>query len=152
MKKTISIGLICFFLGMIASFFLKRGQEPQVVTLIDTIRDTTIVPKIVKSERVLTVHDTITQYIINKDTISLTDTVYRDVRIPTFDYTFKNEDAKVVVNGYGVKLNSFESYRKTKIVKTKPKWSIGVGIGYGATNNGLEPVVSISVNRVLFSW
>lgn len=154
MRKTISIILTCFLLGLISGFLIKRQAKgkPDVIIRVDTIRDTTIVPHIVPSERIITIHDTITQYIINKDTISLTDTIYRDVKIPTYNYTFKNDDAKVIVNGFGVKLNSFETYRHTKIITKKPKWSLGLGIGYGFSQNGAQPCVVISVNRTLLSW
>jgi len=153
MKKSVSIVLICIVLGFVGGYFLAEKQsEPMIIERIDTIRDTTVVVQIKKSDRVIHLIDTITEYIKNNDTIILRDTIYNKVYIPTNDYIFENEDANVVVNGYGVELKDFTTFRHTTIVKANPKWSIGVGVGYGLTKDGLSPVVSVSVNRVLFSW
>jgi len=153
MKRSVGIVLICLVMGFVGGYLLAERQvPPMIIERVDTIRDTTIVVKVKKSERVIHFTDTITQLVSNKDTVTLRDTIYRKVFIPTSDYTFANDDASVVVNGYGVELKDFTTFRHTKIVKTKPKWSVGVGVGYGMTPGGLAPVVSVSVNRVLFSW
>ena len=153
MKKSVSVILICLVLGFVLGFVYERQQiEPTIIERIDTIRDTTVVVQIKKSDRIIHLTDTITEYVKNSDTITLRDTIYNKVYIPTNDYKFENKDASVVVNGYGVELKDFTTFRHTTIVKANPKWSIGVGVGYGLTKDGLSPVVSVSVNRVLFSW
>lgn len=153
MKQSVSIVLICLVVGFVLGFLYRKSQsEPMIIKRVDTIRDTSVVVRIKKSERVIHLIDTVTKYIKNNDTITLRDTIYNKVYIPTNDYTFKNEDANVVVNGYGVELKDFTTFRHTTVVKNNPKWSIGVGVGYGVAKNGLSPVFSVSVNRVLFSW
>jgi len=153
MKKSVSIILICLVLGFALGFLYRKNQsEPMIIERVDTIRDTTVVVQIKKSDRIIHLTDTITEYVKNSDTITLRDTIYKNVYIPTNDYKFENKDASIVVNGYGVELKDFTIFRHTTIVKSNPKWSIGVGIGYGVAKNGLSPIVSISVNRVLFSW
>lgn len=153
MKQSVSIVLICLVVGFVLGFLYRKSQsEPMIIERVDTIRDTTVVVQIKKSERVIHLIDTVIQFVKDNDTITLRDTIYKSIYIPTSDYTFKNEDAKVVVNGYGVELKNFTTYRHTTLVKSKPRWSVGVGIGYGFGPGGAEPNVSISVNRVLFSW
>lgn len=72
--------------------------------------------------------------------------------------------SRVYASGVSVEIDSVMHFVSTKviikdrdvIVKIKPKWSIGVHAGYGASvNNGQvapSPYVGIGVTYNLFSW
>lgn len=102
----------------------------------------------------------ITKRIIRTDTDTLysVDSVKIPVQIPITQQTYSDTSYKAYVSGYRCKLDSIFIYNKTiekteiNTVKSHPRFSVTVGVGYGATKTGLSPVFSIGVGYTLFSW
>ena len=96
------------------------------------------------------------------DTMMVHDTIY--VYMDREQVHWQDSLSDVYASGYDVQVDSVRHNIQTQvitkerdvIVKVKPKWSIGVQVGYGAfANNGqitASPYIGVGVSYNLFSW
>lgn len=96
------------------------------------------------------------------DTMMVHDTIY--VYMDREQVHWQDSLSDVYASGYDVQVDSVRHNIQTQvitkerdvIVKVKPKWSIGVQVGYGAfANNGqisASPYIGVGVTYNLFSW
>lgn len=92
-----------------------------------------------------------------QDTLIIRDSV--KVYVPISDYIFEEPSKyRIEASGYEVKLNKLEIYpttvynTETKIVKKKPKFGIGVQVGYGISNNSVSPYVGIGLTYNIITF
>ena len=117
----------------------------------------------------ITVHDTLRPdpKIINHwhsrtdtDTVYSVDSVPVVVQIPITTKVYGDSSYRAVVSGYKANLDSISIFRKTITIEKKtyypklykPRWSVGLVGGYGATGTGLSPFIGVGVTYNLFSW
>lgn len=153
--KTLFAALI--ILALIAgSFFAGRSfrpsEVPRVDTVVrrDTIRDTLLTPKKV--------------YLARVDTVWMevpADTVKVPVMVPIEQKEYSTDDYRAIIEGYKPSLISMEVYSKTTIITrtevrkepTRPKWGIGVQLGYGIPINGRPaPYIGVGWQYNLVTW
>lgn len=96
------------------------------------------------------------------DTMMVHDTIY--VYMDREQVHWQDSLSDVYASGYDVQVDSVRHNIQTQvitkerdvIVKVKPKWSVGVQVGYGAfANNGqisASPYIGVGVSYNLFSW
>ena len=155
-----SIGIIVL-LGL--SFLVGRYSNKPIIKKVNTekiIIDTLILEK--------PVVDTIThiQYvekylpstIIEKiDTIIKIDSI--KVYVPINKYLFEEPNKyKIEVSGYNVSIDNIKLFPKTlyktetKTIKLKPKFGVGIHIGYGICNSTISPYIGVGVNYNLITF
>jgi hypothetical protein len=111
----------------------------------DTLRES--YPVEVEREVVRTEYKYLTR--VERDTITLRDTIL--VEIPIEEREYKGKDYRAVVGGYNPYLKSIEVYPTTKYINTtetvtkRKRWGFGVGVqgGYGYTPKGFQPYVGL---------
>lgn len=79
------------------------------------------------------------------------------VHIPITQKEYITQDYKAYVSGYQASLDSINIYRHetTKVFverQKEKKWSIGISAGIGATPEGMQPYIGISITRSLFRF
>ena len=135
---------------------LVLPQKERVDTLV--IRDTITSdnPVLITKTKI----DSIPYPVPVRDTLWKRDTIW----LPKEQVMWQDSLSRVYASGVSVEIDSVMHFVSTKviikdrdvIVKIKPKWSIGVHAGYGASvNNGQvapSPYVGIGVTYNLFSW
>ena len=96
------------------------------------------------------------------DTMMVHDTIY--VYMDREQVHWQDSISDVYASGYDVQVDSVRHNIQTQvitkerdvIVKVKPKWSVGVQVGYGAfAKNGqltASPYIGVGVTYNLFSW
>lgn len=134
---------------------LVLPQEPKVDTLL--IRDT------IKSNDPVSVTktkiDSIPYPVPVRDTLWKTDTVW----LQKEQVMWQDSLSRVYASGVSVEIDSVLHFVSTKViskerdvmVKVKPKWSIGVHVGYGVyigDRVSAAPYVGVGITRNVFSW
>lgn len=131
-------------------------QTPRVDTLF--ILDTIVSEKPIFKEKRITERILVPVH----DTIRVKDTLY--LYAEKEQVHWKDSLSDVYASGIRVNVDSVRHYvskqvitkERVVIVKVKPKWSVGVQIGYGAfAKNGqiaASPYIGIGVTYNLFSW
>ena len=74
--------------------------------------------------------------------------------------TYKGEQYTAVVEGIGAYLKSIEVYPRTEIrtitttmpVVKKTRWGVGVQMGAGFGENGVQPYIGIGLSYNLICW
>lgn len=100
------------------------------------------------------------QYIVRTDTIYHrlpNDTIFIEIPIPITQKEYKTADYFAVVEGYNPRLVKNDIYQKEvtiierHTVKKKPRWGIGVQVGYGL-GNGASPYVGIGIQYNIITF
>lgn len=150
------VGILSFGWGK--KYALNRLVEPQKER-VDTlfIFDTIVAEKpIFKEKKVVEkelVHST--------DTIRVRDTLYMVLEREQIHW--KDSLSEVYASGIGVEIDSVRHYLPTKVitvetekvVKVKPRWSLGVHAGYGVhvgSQIQAAPYVGVGISYNIFSW
>ncbi len=144
--------------GVVRRTITKLHPVPQVA------RDTTVIHDTVRIDRpaanIIETADTI--LIFATDTIRLRDTLY--VRMNTETKTYSDSTFRAQVSGYRPVLDWIEVYPRsvtitetvTREVARKTRWGIGVQVGYGATLDNkqvvLSPYIGVGVSYNIFQW
>lgn len=91
------------------------------------------------------------------DTLIVKDSI--KVYVPINKYIFEEPDKyKIEASGYEVSLDKVELYPKTiyktetKTIKTKPKFGIGIHVGYGICGNRFSPYVGIGISYNIITF
>lgn len=143
-------------LALISVAFLlgRRSVKPEIVELhrtdtlllLDTVRETVLVPKV--------------RYLTRVDTVLLKvpgDTVEVPVMVPISRNVYEGEDYRAVVSGFRVSIDTIDTFRKTQTltntfiqrgeVPGKPKrWGISVSAGYALTPQGVKPYIGAGIS------
>jgi hypothetical protein len=159
MKKAIWLYIIIAILSLGIIYLLTRKEATvtttKVTTRVDTLRDTTKVPKPHYISKVVIRHDTIKLSKVVNDSVPYEkDSI---IYIPITQKTYSNSNYKGYVSGYDSKLDSLYLYKnntvKTNTVtvtKKSNKWGLGISAGYGISKTGLSPYIGIGVTYNLF--
>lgn len=155
--KTFYIIIVALVL-IVCAFFTGRHTTPRpspdlrVDTLVirDTIRDV----KPVEVTRYVTrvVRDTVLTIV----TDTITNTVYVEVPIEKIQY--KTNAYDLWIEGYRARLLSVDVFRDTyyidrvEVHKTKPRWGVGIQLGYGYNFRKAYPYVGVGVQYNLLTW
>lgn len=148
--------VLSFSLGLFFSYFI--GSDKQNTCIVDTV----------VTVRIDTLHDTIpmptTVFLTRVDTVRLTDTV-NNIKIDTVDKIvyvpierkeYKTDEYYIIIEGYKPSLMLAETYNKTtfqtKLVKTHPRWGIGLQVGGGTDFKRFTPYIGIGVQYNIFTW
>lgn len=143
---------------LVCTFFVGRHTKPcpipeeRVDTLVirEVIRDsfpvyiTRYVDRIVRDTTLEIVRDTITNEIY--------------VNVPIEKTNYKNENYDLWIEGYRSRLLSIDVYKDTYYIdrveryKVKPRWGIGVQVGYGYNFDKFYPYVGVGIQYNLFTW
>lgn len=124
------------------------------VTVVDTVtytlpvaRDSVVVRFVTKKMPI--VHDTVHSICIDSS----------DINIPITQKQYCDSTYTAWVSGYEPSLDSIRVYRKrevitiNKIIKEPPnRFVVSFNVGYGLTQNGLQPYIGIGVGYKLFSF
>lgn len=150
---------IFIVLGVVVLIFvLWRSPGPKVevqylpadtVYVVDTI-----LPPVPEPERV---------FVVRVDTVFLPvpgDTVEIPVGVPIERKEYRTPDYLVVIEGYKPALVRMELYPRTTIVtrpeirykKVRPKWSVGVQVGYGISRDRLAPYFGVGIQYNLLTF
>ncbi len=137
--------LMCIFAT--SNLFSRRAAASsaaiRVDTLVvrDTLRDTILVPHLVR--------------VIRVDTVWLHDTVR--VALPIEQKTYQTDDYRVVIEGFRPSLVELELYPRTlhiNTIRTAPpkRWAIGLQAGVGLAKTGSTPYVGVGVQYNLIRF
>ncbi len=156
--NTTAVNIIVVAAALTGAFFLGRGTkhcpvpEVRIDTLVrvDTLRDTVLVEReryVTRVERVPFRVDSIVH-----------DTVFVDIPIERVEYRDTNYYA--VVEGYRARLAFIETYNRTQIIMRdilhetyiKPRWGLGVQVGYGTDFQRFRPYLGVGVQYNLITW
>lgn len=167
MKITKTFGLILIiFVTFLVGLFSGRTSSSSILvdatekTVVDTVAKPIPPPSVVSPERVdtvfYTVHDTtvvdLIRYVVRVDTLE------KKVYIPIERKEYRTQDYYAVIEGYKPELISIETYNKTTnidrvtTVKLKPRWGVGLQVGYGTDFKRLTPYVGVGIQYNLFTW
>lgn len=157
--KHVSIG---FIIGIFSSTLLfhyvcsfSKGRGTETVR-VDTVIKTVPVPE----------KSVITRYVVEPidipemgdvpppiDVIRL-DTTGQNVIISITKKEYKTDDYRAIVEGYKPELSFIETYNKTttKNVKIKPRWGIGLQVGYGTDFKTVTPYVGFGLQFNLLTF
>ena len=80
--------------------------------------------------------------------------------LPIEQKTYETEDYRAVVEGWNPNLIDMEVYRKwqyitnteTRLVKTKPRFGVGVQVGGGFNGQRATPYIGVGVQYNLFTF
>ena len=81
-----------------------------------------------------------------------------DVAVPVEQKVYTGDSWRAVVSGAWVSLDTMEVYNQREVVTIrqppdKPKrWSLGVGVGYGMTPQGMQPFVGVTLSYALIAF
>lgn len=121
----------------------SRGHADTVTVVsvrTDTLRVATPVPVLSR------VTDTMLVPVV--DTLHLRDTVY--LALPREERIYGDSLYRAQVSGYRPELDWIEVYPRTetvtRIVTERPRWSLGIQAGYGASKDGLSPYVGVGIS------
>lgn len=127
----------------------SRGHADTVTVVsvrTDTLRIATPVPVLSRI--------TDTMRVPVADTLRVRDTVY--IALPREERVYGDSLYRAQVSGYRPELDWIEVYPRTetvtKFITERPRWSLGIQAGYGASKDGLSPYVGVGVSYYLFSW
>ena len=146
--------LILFGTGFLAGrhFASVKVEQlpPDTVIRVDTIREPPPDPERIYVDRII------------RDTLNMPgDTVKVPVEVPIERKTYKTDDYKAEIEGYRASLLSMEVYPKTITItkpevryeRTKPKFGVGVQVGYGIPINGKPaPYIGVGVQWNIITW
>ena len=148
---------LSFLFGFFLCYFIGFGRQASIVTdtlvtmRIDTIHDT--IPQPTNVSPVIRI-DTV----IMRDTIPeiRVDTVEKLVYVPIERKEYKTNDYYIVIEGYKPSLLLAETYNKTtfqtRIVKTRPRWGIGLQLGGGTDFRRFSPYIGLGIQYNVFTW
>lgn len=156
--RNISVAILGLAIGFLIGLVFDKCSpdkpvrvKTEVVTINDTIRDT--VPEQVN--RYIVRVDSVEVWV--RDSVLVRDTVY--VHIPIERKEYKTDNYFAIVEGYKPRLHYIETYEKTvyetKIerYKTKPRWGLGVQVGYGYNlNDKVHPYIGLGLQYNLLTW
>lgn len=89
----------------------------------------------------------------NRTYIAIHDTVYLE-REEKY-YSELDGRLRMWVSGYEPSLDRWELDEKETTVRVtpkKPRWSVGIGAGYGIGKNGLTPMAGVTIGYDIISW
>lgn len=142
---------------LLAGFVMGRQHRPpavyaDTVTYVDTQRVAYPVPRDSTVIRYLTVTlpavpDTTEPAATVPDTCT--------VQLPITQKVYRDSNYTAWVSGFLPALDSLHLYPRTQIITRRfyerpPRWSVGVGAGYGITPKGMLPFLGVSVQFRLF--
>lgn len=155
MKNLLSFIVVAVLVAIATTVVNRQMSSPQVVhdTVTIITHDTVIIdnPLPVRSKVVRYVKVPVTDTVI----VHTSDTVF--LTLPITQKVYSNPSYTAYVSGFSPSLDSIIFYRQnttTKILSApKPKkWSVGLSLGYGFSNNGTSPFIGISLQRKLFDF
>lgn len=154
---SIVIAALILTLAFLGGRATKTCPPPNVridtLVIRDTIRDTIPVEKVryvTRIERDTTlkvIHDTVTNVVY--------------VEVPIEKTQYKSDAYDLWIEGYRARLLSIDVFRETlyidrtetHTIKTKPRWGLGVHVGYGYNfNDKLTPYIGVGVQYNILTW
>ena len=92
-----------------------------------------------------------------QDTIIIRDSV--KVYVPINKYLFEEPDKyKIEVSGYDVNIDNIKLFPKTiyktetQVIKLRPKFGIGLQVGYGICNKTISPYIGVGISYNLITF
>lgn len=161
--KTVLAIISTLILLFITSYFSYHAGENSVDVRMDTIYAP---PRIIFNTIRDTIPEPVIKYIVRSDTVYLKDTAGNDVpvEIPITAKLYEDSTYRAQVSGFMPRLDWIEVYQRTvynertiyqtQTVKTKPRWGVGVQLGYGYApiENKASPYVGIGLQYNLFTF
>lgn len=155
MKTFYQVAGIILFIVLVFWFgrFTKNCPQPEIridtITVFDTIREK--IPEYINRYVVKT--DSVPYYIYGVDT------VIKYVYLPIERKEYKTDNYFAIVEGYNPSLYYIETYNKTSYIDrvqkiyVKPRWGIGVQIGYGYNlNDRFFTYIGVGLQYNLLTW
>lgn len=142
---------------LLAGFVAGRQHRPPAVyTDTVTYTDTQRVAYPVPRDSTVIRYVTVTLPAVPDTTVG--DSAVADssaVRIPVTQKVYRDSGYTAWVSGFMPSLDSLHLYPRTRIITVRerekpPRWSVGVGAGYGITPKGMLPFLGVSVQYRLF--
>lgn len=132
----------------------NQGQNETIVERVDTVvvRDTIVAykPKYIQKRVVDSIYVPVREVVVERDTIK--------VLLEREQVVWEDSLARVYASGILPKVDSIHHYRdkmvitKETIIKTNPKWGVGIQGGIGVGKGGLTPYVGVGVSYNLITF
>lgn len=132
----------------------NQGQNETIVERVDTlvVRDTIVTykPKYISKRVVDSIYVPVREVVVERDTIK--------VLLEREQVVWEDSLARVYASGILPKVDSIHHYRdkmvitKETIIKTNPKWGVGIQGGIGVGKGGLTPYVGVGVSYNLITF
>lgn len=132
----------------------NQGQNETIVERVDTlvVRDTIVAykPKYIARRVVDSIYVPVREIVVERDTIK--------VLLEREQVVWEDSLARVYASGILPKVDSIHHYRdkmvitKETIIKTNPKWGVGIQGGIGVGKGGLTPYVGVGVSYNLITF
>lgn len=132
----------------------NQGQNETIVERVDTlvVRDTIVAykPKYISKRVVDSIYVPVREVVVERDTIK--------VLLEREQVVWEDSLARVYASGILPKVDSIHHYRdkmvitKETIIKTTPKWGVGIQGGIGVGKGGLTPYVGVGVSYNLITF
>lgn len=132
----------------------NQGQNETIVERVDTlvVRDTIVAykPKYISKRVVDSIYVPVREVVVERDTIK--------VLLEREQVVWEDSLARVYASGILPKVDSIHHYRdkmvitKETIIKTNPKWGVGIQGGIGVGKGGLTPYVGVGVSYNLITF
>lgn len=132
----------------------NQGQNETIVERVDTlvVRDTIVSykPKYISKRVVDSIYVPVREVVVERDTIK--------VILEREQVVWEDSLARVYASGILPKVDSIHHYRdkmvitKETIIKTNPKWGVGIQGGIGVGKGGLTPYVGVGVSYNLITF
>lgn len=153
MKALIIAMVVAFIIGISipkCNDKIKHDVIVDTVILRETIRDTILIPQKVYITR----YDTVLLKVID------TATTEKKVIVPIETKEYKTKDYHAKISGFNPSLDFMEVYQQTKIINRtetvkvtkKPKFGVGIQVGYGYSNEQFYPYIGVGITYNLFSF
>lgn len=81
-----------------------------------------------------------------------------DVAVPVEQKVYTGGNWRAVISGAFVSLDTMEVYNRSEVVTIRQppdrskRWSLGVGVGYGMTPQGVQPFVGVTLSYSLWRF
>ena len=132
----------------------NQGQNETIVERVDTlvVRDTIVAykPKYISKRVVDSIYVPVREVVVERDTIK--------VLLEREQVVWEDSLARVYASGILPKVDSIHHYRdkmvitNETIIKTTPKWGVGIQGGIGVGKGGLTPYVGVGVSYNLITF
>lgn len=147
----LALSALSFYAGRKSA---NQGQNETIVERVDTlvVRDTIVAykPKYISKRVVDSIYVPVREVVVERDTIK--------VLLEREQVVWEDSLARVYASGILPKVDSIHHYRdkmvitKETIIKTNPKWGVGIQGGIGVGKGGFTPYVGVGVSYNLITF